>query len=69
MSDKTEELLRCREEFEKWHIETYDEKPIWNPTRNLYEEFGHHCAWRGWQAAIAALTTPDQPINNQPKGD
>lgn len=40
-----------REAFEKWHNTTFEETPVWNQTRNLYEDFAHHMAWKGWQAA------------------
>jgi hypothetical protein len=47
MSDKQ------REAFEKWHYATFEEDLVWNEKRNLYEDFFHHQAWKGWQAAAA----------------
>jgi len=40
-----------RKAFEEWHYERFQEELIWVPERNLYEEFGHHQAWIGWQAS------------------
>lgn len=48
------EIGECRRAFEDWHDETYEESLDWVPERNLYKEFGHHCAWKGWTAAWQA---------------
>lgn len=44
-------LLQCRAAFENWHNAVFQEPLVWNKERNLYEEFGHQEAWRGWKAA------------------
>lgn len=44
-----------REAFEKWHDGVFQEPLTWIPERNLYKDFGHQEAWRGWKAALSLL--------------
>src|SRR4051794_34948960 len=52
-------LPNCRTAFERWHFSRFQEEPIWLPERNLYQDFGHHQAWLGWQACAFGRRTPD----------
>lgn len=44
-----------RASFEKWLMDIHGLEATWNETRNCYDEFPAHLAFKAWQKGRAAL--------------
>jgi hypothetical protein len=54
---KTSSSATARSQFEAWLLDTMMLTAVWDESRNCYEEFRAHLAWKAWQAASTRSET------------